>query len=321
MDMYQNILVVIDPTTEDQKALKRAIELAEKINTARPEQQVNITAFFSVFDFSYEMTTFLSSGERGSMRKMVINENESWLDDIISATNSQVNIHSKVVWHNRPFEAIIRQVIEKNHDLVIKGTHQHDKFKSVIFTPTDWHILRKCPCPVLLVKDHEWPEQGNILAALHVGSDEEEHLSLNNTITKQAKNIAQLITANLHLVNSYPGTPVNIAIEIPEFDASEYNNAMQAHHKEAMNKHATNFGIELSHTFVEEGLPETVIEQTALKIDAELVILGTVGRTGISAALIGNTAEHVIDQLNCDVLALKPDGFISPLAEGLLAQE
>ncbi|PKI16732.1 universal stress protein UspE [Colwellia sp. 12G3] len=315
MDMYQNILVVIDPTTDEQKALNRAIDLATRINIAAPDQQINITAFFSIFDFSYEMTTILSSGERDSMRQMVINEKQQWLDDIISVTNSPINITSKVVWHNRPFEAIIQQVIEHNFDLVVKGTHQHDKFKSVVFTPTDWHILRKCPCPVLLVKEHEWPLQGNILAALNVGSDEVEHLSLNKRITQQAKNIAQLITANVHLVNSYPGTPVNIAIEIPEFDASEYNSAMQTHHKEAMSKHANSFDIPLTNTYVEEGLPETVIEHAARKIDAELVILGTVGRTGISAALIGNTAEHVIDQLNCDVLALKPEGYISPMAE------
>ena len=314
MDMYQNILVVIDPTTDQQKALNRAIDLATKINISAPDQQINITAFFSIFDFSYEMTTILSSGERNTMRQMVINEKQQWLDEIISVTSSQIKITSKVVWHNRPFEAIINQAIDNKHDLVVKGTHQHDKFKSVVFTPTDWHIMRKCPCPVLLVKEHEWPLQGNILGAINVCSDDAEHLSLNNTITKQAKNIAQLIKANVHLVNSYPGTPVNIAIEIPEFDATEYNSAMQAHHKEAMNKHANSFDIPLSNTYVEEGLPEAVIEQAALNVDAELVILGTVGRTGISAALIGNTAEHVIDQLNCDVLALKPDGYISPMA-------
>ena len=260
------------------------------------------------------MTTILSSGERDSMRQIVIKEKEQWLDDIIAATNPPLKIISEVVWHNRPFEAIINQVIEHKYDLVIKGTHQHDKFKSVVFTPTDWHILRKCPCPVLLVKDHEWPQQGNILAALNVGSDEPEHLSLNKNITQQAKNIGALINANIHLVNSYPGTPVNIAIEIPEFDATEYNSAMQKHHKDAMSLHANNFDISLSNTHVEEGLPESVIEKVALKLDAELVILGTIGRTGISAALIGNTAEHVIDQLNCDVLALKPEGYVSPMA-------
>ena len=43
------------------------------------------------------------------------------------------------------------------------------------------------------------------------------------------------------------------------------------------------------------------------------MVIGTVGRTGLSAALMGNTAEHVIDGLNCDVLALKPEGYKSPL--------
>jgi universal stress protein E len=88
---------------------------------------------------------------------------------------------------------------------------------------------------------------------------------------------------------------------------------MLKHHQQAMIAHSNEFDISVANTHVEEGLPEAVIEHVAIKIDAELVILGTIGRTGISAALIGNTAEHVIDQLNCDVLALKPDGYVSPL--------
>ncbi len=306
MDQYQNILVVIDPTTEDQKALKRAIELATRTKSA-------LTVFLTIFDFSYEMTTMLSSDEREVMRQSVISDREQWLNDIIKNLPHQgITITHKVVWHNRPFEAIIEQVIAQKHDMVIKGTHQHDKFKSVIFTPTDWHILRKCPCPVLLVKEHNWPENGNILAAVNIGSDEAEHQSLNNKITETANSIAKLIKGKVNLVNSYPGTPINIAIEIPEFDASQYNDSMLKHHQQSMLEHAQNFGIAKGCTFVKEGLPETVIESMSEQLDAELVILGTIGRTGISAALIGNTAEHVIDRLNCDVLALKPEGYVSP---------
>ena len=314
MENYQNILVVIDPTTNEQKALNRAIDLASKVN-ANSENKAKVSAFLCVFDFSYEMTTILSGEERDVMRQSVIKDKEYWLKNFINDLKSDVEVECQVVWHNRPFEAIIEQVITQNYDLVIKSTHQHDKFKSVIFTPTDWHILRKCPCPVLLVKEHEWPNNGNIVAAVNVGSDEAEHHSLNVKITEEAKQLAQLIQANIHLVNSFPGTPVNIAIEIPEFNSTEYNDSMLKHHEQAMITHANQFDISVANTHVEEGLPETVIEHVASKLDAELVILGTIGRTGISAALIGNTAEHVIDQLNCDVLALKPDGYISPLAE------
>ncbi|WP_159820846.1 universal stress protein UspE [Colwellia sp. 20A7] len=311
MKTYQKILVVIDPSTDEQKALKRAIDLAANIKASGG--QVEVTAFLSIFDFSYEMTTILSNDDRGAMRQSVIKDKELWLESLISDLKPDIDINNLVVWHNRPFESIIEQVIQNNYDLVIKGTHQHDKLKSVIFTPTDWHILRKCPCPVLLVKEHEWPSNGNILAAINVGSDETEHNSLNDKITKEAKKLAQLIQGKVHLVNSFPGTPVNIAIEIPEFNSSEYNNTMLQHHKKSMAAHATEFEIDITNTHVEEGLPERVIEEVADKIDAELVVLGTIGRTGISAALIGNTAEHVIDQLNCDVLALKPEGYVSPL--------
>jgi universal stress protein E len=314
METYQNILVVIDPTTNEQKALNRAIDLASKINH-NSDSQTKVSAFLSIFDFSYEMTTILSSEERDVMRQSMIKDKKLWLENLISELNTDVEINCQVVWHNRPFESIIERVIKQGYDLVIKGTHQHDKFKSVVFTPTDWHILRKCPCPVLLIKDHEWPSNGNIIAAVNVGSDEAEHHSLNVKITEEAKRLAQLIQANVHLVNSFPGTPVNLAIEIPEFNSTEYNETMLKHHEQSMIAHANQFDISVVNTHVKEGLPETVIAQVAAELDAELVILGTIGRTGISAALIGNTAEHVIDQLNCDVLALKPDGYISPLAD------
>ncbi|GHE83994.1 universal stress protein UspE [Thalassotalea profundi] len=308
MEKYQKILTIFDPTTEDQKAFERSIELAKKTNAT-------ITAFLSIYDFSYEMTTMLSSEEREAMRASVIKDRELWIAEKIAAVDNEgLIIDSKVIWHNRPFEPIIEQVINEGYDIVIKGTHEHDKLKAVIFTPTDWHILRKCPCPVLLVKDHSWPKDGNILAAINVGSDEEEHISLNKIITEEALNLAKLIDANVHLVNSFPGTPVNIAIEIPEFNANEYNESMLNHHQTAMAAHAKEFNIDSNNTHVSEGLPEDVIQNKALSLDAELVILGTIGRTGLSAALIGNTAEHVIDGLNCDVLALKPEGYTSPLA-------
>ncbi|NQY36005.1 MAG: universal stress protein UspE [Alteromonadaceae bacterium] len=308
MEKYQKILVVIDPSTEHQKALDRAITLAK-------HTKANITAFLTIFDFSYEMTTMLSSDEREIMRKSVVNDRKNWLNDLLhEIEHDGIDINCKVVWHNRPFEPIINEVIEQKYDIVIKGTHQHDKLKSVIFTPTDWHILRKCPCPVLLVKDHEWPENGNIIAAINAGSDDSEHHSLNRQITEEAINLSKIIRANVHLVNSYPGTPVNIAIEIPEFNSDEYNETMMQHHQDAMLKHASLFDISLEQTHIKEGLPEDVIERLSNELDAELVILGTIGRSGLSAVFIGNTAEHVIDKLNCDVLALKPEGYISPLA-------
>jgi universal stress protein E len=309
MTLYPKVLVVLDPSVAEQKALNRAVELAKL-------QNCQLTAFLSIYDFSYEMTTMLSGEERESMRQAVINDRELWISELIADYKEQgLKIDIQVVWHNRPFEAIVQAVLEKEYDLVIKGTHDHDVLKSMIFTPTDWHILRKCPCPVLLVKDHEWPEHGNIVAAVNAGSEQTHHSSLNQRIIQQSKQLAALLNGKVQLVNAFPGTPVNIAIEIPEFNPQEYNQTMKTHHLDAVQKLALEFELPSVQTHVQEGMPEDVIPKLAKQLDAEMVVIGTIGRTGLSAAIIGNTAEHVIDRLDCDVLAVKPAGFVCPLAK------
>lgn len=309
MTLYSKILVVLDPSVTEQKALIRAAELAKL-------QPCQLTAFLSIYDFSYEMTTMLSGEERESMRQAVINDRELWISELVANYQEQgLKIDIQVVWHNRPFEAVVQAVLEKQYDLVIKGTHDHDVLKSMIFTPTDWHILRKCPCPVLLVKDHDWPQHGNIIAAVNAGSEQEHHSSLNQRIIQQSKLLATLLKGKVHLVNAFPGTPVNIAIEIPEFNPQEYNQTMKLHHMDAVKKLALEFELPSNQTHVLEGMPEDVIPQMAQQLDAEMVVIGTIGRTGLSAAIIGNTAEHVIDRLDCDVLAVKPAGFVCPIAK------
>jgi universal stress protein E len=309
MAMFSNVLVVLDPTVDQQKALNRALELARK-------QPCKLTAFLSIYDFSYEMTTMLSGDERESMRQAVIHDRELWVSELISdARYHGIDIELKVVWHNRPFEAIVHAVLEHGFDLVIKGTHNHDILKSMIFTPTDWHILRKCPCAVLLVKEHEWPDNGNIIAAVNAGSEQEHHQSLNQRVITTATAMAEVLKGQVHLVNAFPGTPVNIAIEIPEFNPQQYNSAMRDHHENAVEQLAKQFEMTEQHTHVLEGMPEDIIPLLATELDAEMVVIGTIGRTGLSAAIIGNTAEHLIDQLDCDVLALKPANFVCPLAK------
>lgn len=303
---YQHILAVVEMERDTQPALSRAQEISDKTGAT-------ITAMLVVYDLSYDMTTMLSPDEREAMKDAVTKEHASWLSEHLRQLGFS-HIDIVVQWNNRAFEAVIHHVIDNDIDLVVKATKRHDDLASVIFTPTDWHLLRKCPSPVLLVKEHDWPEGGQIIAAVNVGSEDDEHNLLNDKLTVIANDYAKLLNGNVNLVNSYPSTPLNIAIEVPEFDPGAYNNSVKHHHQAEMAGHAKKYGITTANTYVKEGLPEKVIPMVAKDIDAELVIIGTVGRVGLSAALIGNTAEHVIDELDCDVLAVKPDGFVSPLA-------
>lgn len=305
MSVYNNILAIVEPEQTEQPSISRAIALAEKTDGT-------VTAFMTIYDFSYEMTTMLSVNEREAMRNAVVEERTNWLKEQL--IDYSFPIDAVVKWHNRPYEAIITYAQNTHQDIVVKATRTHDDFRSVIFTPTDWHLVRKCPTPVLLVKDHAWPDDGNIIAAVNVGTEDQEHALLNDRLTNIAIQFSSLLNGHVHLVNCYPSTPLNIAIEVPEFDPDTYNNSVKNHHFDEVGKHSERFDIPSQRCHVKQGLPEKVIPLVAKEIDAELVVIGTVGRVGISAALIGNTAEHVIDEINCDVLAIKPEGFVSPIA-------
>ena len=103
METIKRIIAVIDPTKDDQNALARSIDLAKKSGAS-------ITAFMTVYDFSYEMTTMLSGDEREAMRQAVLKDRELWLKDLVSPYQN-INIDTQVIWHNRPYEAIINTVI------------------------------------------------------------------------------------------------------------------------------------------------------------------------------------------------------------------
>ncbi|ORT49756.1 hypothetical protein ST37_15520 [Vibrio sp. qd031] len=309
MSIYNNILVVADINNDEQPALARAMQLGRK-----SKSPCSVTFFLSIYDFSYEMTSMLSSEERDAMRAGVVHQRTQWMKEVAEPyLDNNITLDIKVIWHNRPYEAIIGQVYAAGHEIVIKATRQHAALESVLFTPTDWHLLRKCPTPVLLVKNHDWPENGHIVASVHVGSEQESHQKLNQAMVEQALDLSERLNATPHLVNAYPLTPPNITVELPEFDPTLYSDSVRGHHLKAMKELRQQYGLPEEQTSVEQGLAEDVISKSVADLKAGLVILGTSGRSGLSAVFIGNTAENVIDKVDCDLLALKPEGYISPL--------
>lgn len=310
MNRYRKILVAGILDQDEQPALSRALEIAK-----RSTKSSDITLFCAIYDFSYEMTSMLSADERNAMRNGVVSQKEKVFKALINNYQypEHITISVKVVWHNRPYEAIIHEIFNDNYNLVVKATRQHPKLETVFFTPTDWHLLRKSPIPVLLVKQRAWPEHGNILASVHVGSENPSHLQLNDKMVDEAKYFADILNSTPHLVNAYPSTPPSIHVELPEFDAIQYKDAIRGHHLTQMKTLRQQHGIPEEQTHVYEGQTEEIISEVEDELSAALVILGTTGRTGLSAIFIGNTAENTLDLLNSDILALKPDGYISPL--------
>ena len=306
--LFNEILVVLNPETDKQYALERAVRLIkEQKNTAK----VKITAFMAVYDLSYEMSVMLSAEEGERMRNGVIKQRTKQVQPIIEkyvSDLSDIEVNTVVVWNNNEADAITEIVKLEKFDLVVKYANEEaEGLSSIIFAPQDWQLLRKCHAPIMMVRNGDWQNQRRVLVAVNVGENDDSHLSFNRELVTFGMDIANdLERGNVHLVSAYPPTAVDISIELPEFNTPTTRSVERDDHIANMESLRKEFNIDADHTHVEEGFPEDVIPQVAQQLDAEIVVLGTVGRSGLSAAFVGNTAEHVINKLTCNLLAIKP---------------
>ena len=115
-------------------------------------------------------------------------------------------------------------------------------------------------------------------------------------------------------VRSWSNNPNEAVISYVEGERLRHERGLERLHeqlKSYLGKEAHEY---LSPQFhLRRGTASTVIPETARQLQADMVVMGTVARTGIAGLLIGNTAETILEQLKCSVLAIKPAGFISPV--------
>lgn len=282
MQAIRSILVVIEPEHSESLALKRA-KLIAGVTGAH--------LHLLVCDKKHEHSALLA------LLKASLQE------DGYSVSTEQA-------WNASLHETIIDVQQAEGCGLVIKQHFPDSPLKKALLTPADWKLLRYCPTAVLLVKTGTPWTGGVILAAIDVGNTDGEHRSLHNSIIDHGFDIAHLAKAQLHVISAHPSPMLSAAD--PTFQLRE---TIEARYREQCRAFQAEFDVDDKHLHIEEGPADVLIPHLAHKLQAAVTIIGTVGRTGISGALIGNTAEVVLDTLESDVLVLKPEEVMDRLVE------
>lgn len=206
-----------------------------------------------------------------------------------------------------PFTSLYKSVIEvagkHGVDFVIKPMRQHSLFQTVIRTSTDWNLIRHCPFPLLLVSELDSTRGKPILAAIDVRSGDDNHDTLNTVVLKQALRLSEVLDSETHITTAF-NMPTPMAA-VGSVDATPYPTA-----SDIMKDHSKGVAEILGDTkvaevHVEEGSPAYAINTVANRIGAGVIVIGTVARKGIKGAVIGNTAEGVLEAAKCDVLVVK----------------
>lgn len=220
------------------------------------------------------------------------------------------NVSHEEAWRDNLHDTIIYVQQAEGCELVIKEHRPDNPLKKALLTPDDWKLLRQCPCAVLMVKSERPWTGGRILAAVDVGNQDEDHRRLHASIIDHGHDIAALAKGELHVISAHPSPMLSAAD--PVYQLSE---TIEARYRKACEAFQAEYGISEERLHVAEGPADVLIPHTEQRLDAVVTVIGTVCRTGITGALIGNTAEVVLDELKGDVLVLKLEETSTKLAE------
>lgn len=323
MRRFKHILFVVDPRENCRAVLERAVGLAE-----------NNQADLAVVDVVPRVPAGFILPEGGAvpadLQIALVNEHARRLERLIEPFHERVRVTGKVLV-GTPFLEVIREVLRGGHDLVIRSP-EDPGWRQRIFGSDDMHLLRKCPCPVWLVQCQAPKAYRRILAAVDVDdSYPPEELAtrqaLNFEIIELAGALALSEFAELHLAHVWDAVGESFLrgafLNTPSGEVDAYVESTRQRHAanlEALMGEAARILGQEAFDYLEpqahlvRGGPRREIPALAERLGIDLVVMGTVARTGIPGLIMGNTAESILEQIGCSVLAIKPPGFVSPVS-------
>jgi nucleotide-binding universal stress UspA family protein len=215
------------------------------------------------------------------------------------------NVTTSVVWGVPAYEGILATAHEWRADLVVFGIHEHGTLHTRL-TDTDWQLMRRVECPLLLVKRPSFDGYRTIVAAVDPLHAHDEPYGLDRAVLDAGRSIAHACDSTLRAVYAYPGAAAFDLASAVETSPGVFYGAenVAALHRRAVNELAEQFGVAAGEVDLVAGAaPEGIID-TVTKRRAELVVVGAPRRGGALAATLGSTAEHVVTAATCDVLVV-----------------
>ncbi|QFU75834.1 universal stress protein [Halioglobus maricola] len=244
----------------------------------------------------------VSAEERVKIKQKLIEDKRLEVQGRVDESAKQgQKVKLTVVWEKDLAAWVSRRCTSTRYEMVVKTGRRSD---TLAHTSTDWQLLRECPAPVLVIAENKWARTKPVLAALDLRSKVAIKKKLNVEILQRAAALASAMDTSVEIVSAIevPVLLADLDLVDPATFAADAKRDMQPQIKAL----AKQFGIPEKRFVVKRGPVEKVIASQAAAKRAQIVVMGTVGRKGVKARLMGNTAERVLRHLRTDVLALKP---------------
>jgi len=310
MKRFKNILYFADGAMESCPALRRAVNLA-RTNHAR----------LTVIDVLGETGSApeIESRLGVDLNRILRERRQEILESLVAPFKEPDAMIYTRVDSGTPFVEVIRAVVRNGYDLVIKAARSPEGFSERVLGSTDMHLLRKCPCPVWIDRPGAAFPYRTVLAAVDpVGADGE---NCDRLVMDLSSSLAGRESARLAVVHAWRlfGESM-LRSGRARISASEVERLLEQtrqHHRRHLDALLSAYGMKTGDpgVYLVKGEPAPSVRVVSEELQADLIVMGTVGRAGIPGVFIGNTAEDVLQTTRASILAVKPAGFVSPLAD------
>jgi nucleotide-binding universal stress UspA family protein len=352
MKYFKDILVVYDSKTDNRALFERAVELGQR-NQARltvvnlveevPRKGADAvrreTAAESpgpgidiIEEFPHEvragapMRPSVGAQQRDTGQKLsldvqehIIQAEKPNLEEFVTEMRRAGVQASGKMLRGTPFVEIIREVLRNRHDLVMMTAEDGGRLKRVLFGSTIMDLIRKCPCPVWVIKPEYVRKHGPILAAVDVMPADTERNALSDRIMDIAISLARFDQSELITIHTWTMYGESVLRSrrsmLHKEEVDELVAETRDTHRQALTELLRRHSLEnlKYQVYMLKGDAYTLIPELATKKQVELIVIGTVSRGGIAGLLIGHTAEKVLHRVDCSVLTVKPEGFVTPV--------
>lgn len=310
MSQYRQILVIVSPAMQRTPALRRAVALARKTGASLE---------LCLFDYHRGIAAV------GVLQPLVMDlalagfaaERERWLrDTALDLSESGLRVSSKFIWGEPIVDGIVGRVLRGHYDLVVKDIAQEAALRMGRLSSLDRALVRLCPVPLLMVQEGRESQHPCVLAAVDPEHDTQDVKGLNQRVVKAALALAYQCDGVVHLGHSFAGLPLLNSVDSWSSGAefTQLYDLLRNHQQESFTALADALGVakELRHSLT--GEPGSEMPALARQIEANTLVVGSSYRQGLNRWLIGSTAEDILDSAPCDVMVVKPEGFLNDLA-------
>jgi universal stress protein E len=272
MSHQERIFVVVNPTLDRQVALDRTL-ITSQLMTPRPE----ICVFVAVDSNTVNLDA----------RNPSIYRDTDWFEQQIHKPLREAGLKYRIEisWSNDWQGSIMASAKHFGATRIMIRAGNPAKSRRFIFAESKWGLLKEANCPVVLVRDNAKPARKVVLAAVNFQASRINQEALNKNILEKGHFIAESYGADFHVVNAY-------------IDSLLYPDRGRL---------ANQTGLDSQKTHVVKGYTDEVISKVAKQVDADVVVIGTLGQTGLTKTRRGNTAERVISAVDVDVVVVNSE--------------